>query len=539
MSLAVTLSAVLTYGFYKTVLYPQYLDPLTRLQGPSPSKIPFLGNMLSLTGKKSMMTILYEWAMEYPGSLYRYYWFTRLTLLTSDPITVGYVLGKANDNWLKHKDTEALFEQSLGHSLLSMNGQEHTTHRKYLTSGFKHAYLKSMTTAFQHVAEELIGVWKSRLLTTDSQETTHEISKDTLWERNGQVYTTIDMEPSFYSMTLDSIGQFALGRGFDAIKGPVGADFDNYRTIVESFKVSLLSMLPFSNWIPTRTNRRAWRAVREFNVSMANIVKGRKQELLNEIQAYGGNFSEDDGASSQKKDILTMLLVDQLTGQGGSDLQIQHDIFTTLFAGHETTSASLSWLFYQLARHPEVQSRLREETRQLYKDTNGTPSYDELSALPYLSAVIRESLRVWSPVPLNLRVSVEDDYLPRSHGLEPLFVPAGTSLQIPMFILQRDPKIWGPDALEFNPDRWISSGPCPPYMPPNGLCYFPFYHGKRGCIGQKIAMLEMKVHVANLINTFEFVQTPEMLASKKEIDWTWTISLKPTPGVRLGVRLAD
>ncbi|KAF9576881.1 hypothetical protein EC968_000005 [Mortierella alpina] len=534
VSVAVTLSALLTYGFYKTWLYPHHLDPLSRIHGPSPSKIPFLGNMLALTKKKPMLT-LYDWAMEYPGSIYRYYWFTRLTLMTSDPVTVGYVLGKNNDNWLKSKGTEDMFEQNLGHSLLSMKSHEHTAHRKYLMAGFKHTYLKSMTTAFKRVAEDLIEVWKGRLPTVPSSDAT----KEERWEYEGHTYTTIDLEPSFYCLTLDSIGQFALGRGFDAIKQPVGPEFDSYRIIVDSFKVTLLTMLPFSNWIPTRTNRRAWSAVRDFNKSMESIVEGRKQELIREIAANGGQFSQKEDATSQKKDMLTMLLMDQLMGEGGTDLQIRYDVFTAIFAGHETTSASLSWTFYELATHPKIQARLREETRQLYNDTDGAPSYDELNSLPYLNAVIRESLRIWSPVPLNLRVSVEDDYLPRGDGLEPLYVPAGTNLQIPMFILQRDPKIWGPDSLEFNPDRWLGSGPCPPIMPPNGVCYFPFYHGKRSCIGNKIATLEMKTHVANLVNTFEFVETPEMRANKGDIDWRWSISLKPCPGVKIGVRLAD
>ncbi|KAG0210619.1 hypothetical protein BGX28_009144 [Mortierella sp. GBA30] len=537
ISMAVTLSALFTYGLYKTWLYPYYLDPLSKIQGPTPSNIPFIGNMLALTKKKPMMT-LYDWAIAYPGSIYRYYWFTRLTLMTSDPVTVGYVLGKGNDNWLKSKGTEDMFEQNLGHSILSMKGQEHTTHRKYLATGFKHTYLKSMTIAFQRVAEDLLEVWRERLskTTTGPEDKGKEEER---WEYEGHTYTTIDLEPSFYCLTLDSIGQFALGRGFDAIKRPIGQDFDNYKIIVDSFQVTLLNLLPFSNWIPTRTNRRAWSAVRDFNKSMTGIVRNRKDDLMKEIAANDGQFSQEENATSQKKDMLTMLLVDQLTGEGGTDLQIRHDVFTAIFAGHETTSAALSWTFYQLATHPEIQLRLREETRQLYSNTDGAPSYDELNSLPYLNAVIRESLRLWSPVPLNLRVSVEDDHLPRSNGLEPLFVPGGTNLQIPMFILQRDPKIWGPDALKFNPDRWLEATACPPIMPPKGLCYFPFYHGSRSCIGNKVATLEMKTHIANLVNTFEFVQTPEMRANQGAIDWRWSVSLKPCPGVRLGVRLAD
>ncbi|KAG0341648.1 hypothetical protein BG004_005955 [Podila humilis] len=534
-SLTVTTLAILTYGIYKTWLYPYYLDPLSRLPGPSPSKIPLVGNMLDLTRKKPMIA-LYDWAMEYPGSLIRYYWFSRLTLLTSDPVTVGYVLGKGNDNWLKSKETEQQFEQNLGHSLLSMKGHEHTAHRKYLVSGFKHAYLKSMTIAFQRVAHDLIHVWKQRLEQPTASNSSNnsrpeDEDQDHEWIKDGKTYRTINLEPWFFCLTLDSIGEFALGRGFDAIKNPIGPDFENYMIIVESFKVTLLSLLPFSNWIPTRTNRRAWRAVRGFNASMDRLVQERKQELLKENEENEGQFftqSEETAATSQKKDMLTMLLVDQLEGEGGTDLQIRHDVFTAIFAGH-------------MATHPEVQFRLRREVRQYYNECDGKVTYDALNTLPYLNAVVRESLRLWSPVPLNLRVSLEDDYLPRSNGLEPLFVRGGTNLQLPMFILQRDPKIWGKDSLEFNPERWLlaSSKTCPPYMPPHGVCYFPFYHGKRSCIGNKIATLEMKTHIANLVNQFEFVPAPEMLDQDGELPYRWSISLKPNPGVKLGVRLAD
>lgn len=337
-SLSVTVLAIISYGFYRSWLYPYHLDPLSRLPGPAPSRIPLLGNMLAMTKKKPMMA-LYDWAMEYPGSLIRYYWFSRLTLLTSDPVTVGYVLGKGNDNWLKSKETEQQFEHNLGHSLLSMKSHEHAAHRKYLASGFKHAYLKSMTLAFQRVAHELIQVWEDRF---------EPSSQDPEWTEGEKTYRTINLEPSFYCLTLDSIGEFALGRGFDAIKSPIGPDFENYKIIVDSFQVTLLTLLPFSSWIPTKTNRRAWSAVRGFNKSMDTIVQDRKQELMREIEANGGQFSQSEDASSQKKDMLTMLLVDQLGGEGGTDLQIRHDVFTAIFAGHVSLGFVVHTVFFDL-----------------------------------------------------------------------------------------------------------------------------------------------------------------------------------------------
>ncbi|KAG0240450.1 hypothetical protein BGW41_006971 [Actinomortierella wolfii] len=577
-SISILLATLVTYGLYQKWLYPRLLDPLARLPGPRPSRIPFLGNMLDLRRKKPML-MLYEWAMAYPGSLFRYYWFSRLTLLTSDPVTVGYVLGPANDNWLKSKETEHQFRQNLGESLLSMVGATHTAHRRYLGAAFKHAYLKSMTRAFQNVALELVAAWEHCIQTHQDnkqrEHALHDQDKDKK-DKAAEVedgYTVVDLETWFYCLTLDSIGHFAMGKGFDAIASPIGRDFDNYKTILESFQVTPLSMLPFSDWIPTKANRKVWRAVREFNTMVDKLIQERKQILMDEIASHGGQFSEEPDAASQKKDMLTMLLVDQLQGSGVDDLQMRHDVFTAIFAGHETTSAALSWTFYQLARYPDIQTRLRNEVRQMFEECDGTPSFDQLNNLPYLNAVVKESLRLWSPIPLNLRVSVHDDWLPRGNGQDPLFVPAGTSLHLPMFILHRDPKIWGPDALRFRPERWLSTAttteglaktksPCPPISPPNGLCYFPFYHGKRSCIGNKMATLEMKVHIAQLVSKFEMVLGPELRSNnssnnnsssssfkgdahdesdeeEEKLDWRWSVSLKPSPGIKIGIRRAE
>ncbi|KAF9973626.1 hypothetical protein BGZ73_003122 [Actinomortierella ambigua] len=530
--------------------------------------------MLDLTRKKPML-MLYDWAMKYPGSLFRYYWFTRLTLLTSDPVTVGYVLGQGNDNWLKSQGTEKQFRQNLGESLLSMVGTTHTAHRRYLGAAFKHAYLKSMTRAFQSVAVELVAAWDKCIQThQDSKaidlDDSQKINNNTTLEEGAmEGYTIVDLEKWFYCLTLDSIGQFALGQGFDAIRSPIGRDFDNYKTILESFRVTPLSMLPFSDWIPTKANRKVWRAVRGFNTMVDRLIQERKQVLMEELEKNGGQFSDEQGenVASQKKDMLTMLLVDQLQGGGIDDIQMRHDVFTAIFAGHETTSAAMSWTFYQLARHPDIQQHLRNEVRQMFEMSDGKPSFDQINNLPYLNAVVKESLRLWSPIPLNLRVSVHDDWLPRGNGQPPLFVPAGTNLHLPMFILHRDPKIWGSDSLRFRPDRWLassspashgdaatqrSSPACPPVNPPNGLCYFPFYHGKRACIGNKMATLEMKVHIAQLVSRFEMVLGPELQSCMKKdgvnkeddddeekLDWRWSVSLKPSPSIKIGIRIAQ
>jgi cytochrome P450 len=153
-----------------------------------------------------------------------------------------------------------------------------------------------------------------------------------------------------------------------------------------------------------------------------------------------------------------------------SDEDILHNINTFMFAGSDTSSLSVTWTLLLLAQHPAVQTKLRHELSTIapagsIKDLTHEEIdslYNEITELPYLNNVVRESLRFIPPVHSSLRVATQDDEIPTSHpvktrmsdgsvvdGLKSVKVPKGSFVHVPIEAFNLDKEIWGDDAWEF------------------------------------------------------------------------------------------
>ncbi|KAL5203539.1 hypothetical protein ABZP36_008410 [Zizania latifolia] len=171
---------------------------------------------------------------------------------------------------------------------------------------------------------------------------------------------------------------------------------------------------------------------------------------------------------------------------------------TIYFGGHESTAVTAIWCLMLLATHPAWQERARAEALQVCLER--TPlDVDALRRLKIVTMVIQETLRLYPPASLMMREALTDVKLGN------VDVPRGTIVQVPRLMLHLDKDAWGPDADEFRPDRFA-----------NGVAaackaahmYVPFGHGPRICIGQNLAMAELKVVLARLLSKFAFSPSP-------------------------------
>ncbi|KIJ16567.1 hypothetical protein PAXINDRAFT_75453, partial [Paxillus involutus ATCC 200175] len=218
--------------------------------------------------------------------------------------------------------------------------------------------------------------------------------------------------------------------------------------------------------------------------------------------------------SVQGRDLLTLLVkanmaTDIPENQRLSVEDVLANIPTFLVAGHETMSTAATWVLHELSLSPEIQTKLREELLSVGTET---PSMDELSALPYLDAVVRETLRVHSPIGETMRVAMKDDVLPLDkpftdkHGVihDGIRITKGTAISIPILVMNRSKELWGPDAHEFKPERWDDL--------PKAVCDIPgvwghlqsFLGGPRACIAFRFAIAEMKALLFMLVRALEF-----------------------------------
>ncbi|THH18035.1 hypothetical protein EW146_g2890 [Bondarzewia mesenterica] len=214
-------------------------------------------------------------------------------------------------------------------------------------------------------------------------------------------------------------------------------------------------------------------------------------ELADEIVA------ERKANPIDKNDLLNKMLHgrDPKTGEGLSDRAITNNLLTFLIAGHETTSGTLTFMIYYLLKNPECIRKLREEVDEVVGDQQ--VQLGDLSKLPYLVAVMRETLRLSPPAPM--RVMTPNEATTLAGGA--YAVNAGVNIVIHSGWAQKDPIVWGDDADEFKPERNLDGKF--EALPPNA--WQPFGFGVRACIGRAFAWQEILISMACIIQRFDLV----------------------------------
>jgi hypothetical protein len=220
----------------------------------------------------------------------------------------------------------------------------------------------------------------------------------------------------------------------------------------------------------------------------------------------------------QRVDVLSLLMSCRgEDGEGLSDAELHDELLTLLFAGHETTATALTWALYWLHRQPEVLQRLRQELT----DTPGREDPEVLSRLSYLSAVVNEVLRIHPVAMLMFPRLVETPLSLAGHALEPGDVLMGCIQAV------HEREDLYPEPHRFNPDRFLdrSFGPGE---------FLPFGGGARRCIGAALALYEMKLILATIVQRFSFelcAQSDRQLTPRRR-----GFTLGPSRPVRLRVR---
>ena len=169
-----------------------------------------------------------------------------------------------------------------------------------------------------------------------------------------------------------------------------------------------------------------------------------------------------------------------------------------MFAGFDTTSTTMSWLIYLLARHPDKQTALYEELVSAM-GREETPNADTVATLPFLRACVNEAMRLMPAVTDTVRMPTRDDVLPASKT----FVPKG-ELVVPFHaVAMRDRSFWGSDADDFVPERWLDPS-LKHRLDATPGAFTPFALGRRNCIGKDFAMHSLLLATAAVFRAHEF-----------------------------------
>ncbi|OCH85106.1 PAH-inducible cytochrome P450 monooxygenase PC-PAH 1 [Obba rivulosa] len=424
-------------------------------------------------------------------------------LYLADAKALQHVFHKSGYHYPKPVESRQLTRQITGEGILRAEGPEHARHRKIMNPAFTAAQLRSFIPVFRRSAVKLSEKWKDALKSklSDSERVVNVLS----W---------------LARTTLDVIGESAFDYdcgALDDAENEVMAAYHNMFT--DSFlfpsKVTMLfrymwkfipgPILRFVDYLPTRESTRFRRTLKVINRLAEDLIAEKTQACL-------------AGKAENKRDILSILVKanaseDPRTRLANHEMVAQMSTF--LLAGHETTASSVTWLLWELAKHQEWQSKLREEISCIRDRVTARGDADfsvaDYDAMSHMVATMKESLRFHPIVHTLVRVAERDDIIPLSKPVvsatgelvSEIPISSGQYISASICGYNRLEEVWGDDANEFNPARFLESkeGQVTVGVFANLMT---FSGGLRGCIGWRFSILEMQVILAELLENFEF-----------------------------------
>ena len=208
------------------------------------------------------------------------------------------------------------------------------------------------------------------------------------------------------------------------------------------------------------------------------------------------------------------------------DKQIRDNVLTMLIAGHETTANALTWTYYLISQHPQVEEKIHEEIDKVISQNKENkdkqikiPRVEDLTKFKYIEKVIRESLRIY-PTVWSIGRIVEEDYL-----IDKYTIPKGSSIIMSQYVIQHDNRFYK-YPHEFNPERWTDEfkRSIPKFS------YFPFGGGIRGCIGEPFAWQEAILLMATISSNWNI-----KISSKQKVEMSPGITLNPKNGIKMKI----
>lgn len=299
------------------------------------------------------------------------------------------------------------------------------------------------------------------------------------WVRSGR----IDLQESLRSMTMGIIldTMFSVTRDEDVAR--LQESFEKSSEVV-SARAS--APLPIPWWLPTPANVELRRLTRYRWATLRDIVVDRLRSGDVEGDLLDLLIAHHTDEKNRRFEVID--LVGEMSG--------------IVFAGHETTAETQTWLFALLSRHPEVEERVMDEIEHVLGDRD--PRLDDLGSMPYVDQVIQETMRLYPPVYLTIREADDD------HEVAGFTIPAGTRLVINIRGLHLDPVAWDRPRA-FDPDRFGPEHAGTRHR----FQYIPFLAGPKKCLGDSFAMMEMRLAVPTILRRIELEPARSQLPEPK------------------------
>ncbi|XP_036220368.2 cytochrome P450 4d8 [Bactrocera oleae] len=475
---------------------------------PGPYCYPFIGAVqiyleLSMNNMLEQMLQLHE----RHGSVMSA-WVANCISVSSIDLEMNEQILASPQHIAKHSNYKML-HQWLGTGLLLSDGRKWLARRKIITPAFHFKILEQFVEVFDQQSTILLSCLAKK---ADGRN-------------------AFDVYPFVCLAALDIIAETAMGT-------KVGAQTNartEYELAVNKItkliawrltKFHLTNEILFSIFCP-HLKWQQMRLIKTLHKFTTNVIKQRREALEKNrtVVTVAEDLMEDYnfGCNKKRMALLDMLLQSTIDDQPLSDEDIREEVDTFMFEGHDTTTSAICFILHLLSRHPEAQQKVLQEIASvLGDDREQAISLRELNELKYVECVIKETLRLYPTVPLVGRQLTENFKYTHSqigNGI----IPSGTEVLINLYGMFRQARYFE-RPNDFVPERHLSNK-CE-----SAFLFIPFSAGPRNCIGQKYAMLEMKMIIAKIVREYE------LLPFGKAVQPESNIVLRSTTGFQLGMR---
>ncbi|XP_050101183.1 cytochrome P450 4d2-like [Anopheles aquasalis] len=473
---------------------------------PGPKPLPIVGNLLQFAfldipgifekvvelhqnyGKDFMMWSLFNWTV---------------IMMTSPKNVEKVLLAKKTQKSLLYE----FIEPWLGQGLLISSGEKWFQRRKIITPTFHFKILEQFIRSFNTESDTMVKLLRKHV--------------------NGKEFDIYDYVTL---MALDSICETSMGTTVDAQHNPNNQYVQNVKRMAVLVLLRTISVLGPYATLYNVFHPNAWeqrRVIKQLHHFTDSVIRSRRQQLASsKAEHVNFDLNEENLYSKRKLTFLDLLLNVNVDGKPLSDLDIREEVDTFMFEGHDTTTSGISFTIYELARNPDVQERVYEEIVSILGPDHKTAelTYQNLQEFKYLDLVVKEGLRMYPPVGIIGRALVED------LELNGTIVPAGQNILVPIYVIHRNPEIY-PNPNQFDPSRFSEEaeskrGP---------FDYLPFSIGARNCIGQRYALMEMKVSLIKLIAHYRILPGESLKKLRIKTD----LVLRPDIGIPVKIVLRE
>jgi len=401
---------------------------------------------------------------------------------TVDPANVEHILKSNFANYIKGTSIHDVMEDLLGDGIFNVDGEQWRQQRKFSSLEFSAKILKEFSSV----------VFRENAL---------KLSKILL--KAYRTNQTAEMQGLFMRSTMDAICKLGFGIELNSLSNTNVGPEASFAKAIETANTVLFG----------RHFDLVWKIKRYFNIVSEATIK----ESIKTVDGFVYNVIETRRHeiplqhNHEKPDLLSRFMAaTEKNPEKYSDKYLRDIVMNFIIAGRDTSAITLSWFFHLLCQNPEVEKRLLQEIKDVVKADNDCVLVEEsisvfaeslthtvLDKMQYLHAALTETLRLYPPIPLDGKYAVSDDTLPDGYKIKKGDI--ATYVPYSMGIMKC---LWGSDADDFRPERWLNENVV--FQPQSPFKFTAFQAGPRTCLGKDFAYMQMKIVAAVLIRFFKF-----------------------------------